>query len=116
MHYHQHSFSLEGEMAIHFSDTSHPSQFLKSILIQSFSEHVSDHFFSTAVFQFHVPTADVIPADEVVLDCNVFASPIVLGHAATVKKRVYVVHLLGCNSSTLNNSPLGCNSEPKMGV
>ena len=34
----------------------------------------------------------------------------------TVKKRVYAVHLLGCNSSTLNNSPLGCNSEPKMGV
>ena len=36
--------------------------------------------------------------------------------AHTVKKRVYAVHLLGCNSSTLNNSPLGCNSEPKMGV
>ena len=34
----------------------------------------------------------------------------------TVKKRVYAIHLLGCNSSTLNNSPLGCNSEPKMGV
>ena len=45
--------------------------------MQSFGEHVSYHLISSTVLQFHGATAHLFP-DEVVLDSDVFCSPVEL--------------------------------------